>query len=158
LIGESRSLFDLISVYPTEIVSFAKFNKAVKKASERLEDIRSSGSEICLLIDLMTKNKLGNIELYNAKKIEALNSINILKNKVDESEAKENESLSKFKKDNEIEVGKIKSLIKDLATRFNTIEFNQTKVTAKEMKDILSKIREILPSINNLEAQSRKIQ
>jgi hypothetical protein len=69
----------------------------------------------------MTKNKLSNIEVYNAKKIEALNSINMLKNKVDESEAKENESLSKFKKDNESEVVKIKVLIKDLAVRFNTI-------------------------------------
>jgi len=27
----------MISVYPTEIVSFARFNKAVKQASERLE-------------------------------------------------------------------------------------------------------------------------
>jgi hypothetical protein len=59
----------MISIYPTEIVSFAKFNKAVKQAAERLDDIRSSGSEICLLIDLMAKNKLGNIEIYNTKKI-----------------------------------------------------------------------------------------
>jgi hypothetical protein len=66
--------------------------------------------------------------------------------------------LSKFKKDNEAEVTKIKTLIKDLATKFNTIDFNQTKVTAKEMKDILTKIREILPAISALEAQSRKIQ
>lgn len=36
---------------------------------------------------------------------------------------------------------KIKTLIKDLAVRFNAIEFNQTKVTAKEMKEVLSKIK-----------------
>lgn len=83
LVGESKTLFDLISVYPTEIVSFARFNRAVRQAAERLEDIRSAGSEICLLIDLMAKNKLGNLETYNAKKIEALNSITVLKNKVD---------------------------------------------------------------------------
>lgn len=33
LILESKALFDMISIYPTEIVSFAKFNKAVKQAS-----------------------------------------------------------------------------------------------------------------------------
>ena len=32
--------------------------------------------------DLMVKNKLGNLELYNAKKLEVLNSINALKAKV----------------------------------------------------------------------------
>jgi hypothetical protein len=38
----------------------------------------------------MSKNKLSNLEIYNTRKIEALNSVNALKNKVDESEAKEN--------------------------------------------------------------------
>lgn len=38
----------------------------------------------------MTKNKLGNLEAYNAKKAEALNAINALKGKVEESEAREN--------------------------------------------------------------------
>ena len=98
LVTESYSLLNSISVYPTEIYSFANFNKSVKLAAERLEDIRSSGSEICLMVDLMGKNKLGNLELFNTKKIEVLNSINALKAKVDESEAKENESLSKFKR------------------------------------------------------------
>ena len=36
LIVEAKSLFDSISSYPTDIVSFAKFNKAVKLAAERL--------------------------------------------------------------------------------------------------------------------------
>lgn len=69
---------------------------------------------------------------------------------MDESEAKENESLSKFKKDNEAEVTKIKTAIKELAGKFNAIDFNQTKVTAKEMKDILARIRDILPAISAL--------
>ena len=59
-------------------------------SGERLDDIRSSGSEICLMVDLMVKNKLGNLEFYNSKKMEVLNSINALKVKVDESEAREN--------------------------------------------------------------------
>ena len=57
-------------------------------SGERLDDIRSSGSEICLMVDLMVKNKLGNLEFYNSKKMEVLNSINALKVKVDESEAR----------------------------------------------------------------------
>jgi len=40
------------------------------------------------MVDLMGKNKLGNLELYNTKKIEVLNSISALKSKVEESEAK----------------------------------------------------------------------
>lgn len=36
----------------------------------------------------MSKNKLSSVEIYNSKKIEALNSINALKSKVEESEAK----------------------------------------------------------------------
>jgi hypothetical protein len=58
--------------------------------------------------------------------------------------------LSKFKKDNEAETAKIKANVKDLASRFNGIEFNQVKATAREMKEILNKIREILPAISNL--------
>lgn len=72
-----------ISNYPTDIVTFAKFNKSVRMASERLDDIRAAGSEICLLIDLMGKNKLGNLEAFNAKKVETLNAINALKAKVE---------------------------------------------------------------------------
>ena len=157
LIAEARTLLDSISSYPTEIYSFADFNKAVRLAAERLEDIRSTGSEICLMVELMGKNKLGNLDLFNTKKLEVLNSINALKSKVDESEAKENESLSRFKRENEVEIGKIKGYVKDLDGKFNAIEFNQIKVTAKEMKDILAKIKDILPAINSLETQAVRI-
>ena len=109
------------------------------------------------MVDLMVKNKLGNLEFYNSKKMEVLNSINALKVKVEESEARENESLSRFKRENEIEISKIKLSVKDLSTRFNAIEFNQIHATSKKMKEILSKIKEILPMINNLEVQSQKI-
>lgn len=46
--------------------------------------------------------------------MEVLNSISILKSKVEESEAKENESLSRFKRENEIEIGRIKLMAKEL--------------------------------------------
>lgn len=35
----------------------------------------------------------------------------------------------------------MKTSIKDLSAKFNLIEFNQTKVTAKQMKQILGKIK-----------------
>jgi len=44
LVTECYSLLNSISVYPTEIYSFAGFSKSVKLAGERLEDIRSAGS------------------------------------------------------------------------------------------------------------------
>jgi formate-dependent nitrite reductase cytochrome c552 subunit len=94
-----------------------------------------------MLVDLMSKNKLGSLELFNSKKVEVLNSIADLKGKVEESEAKENENLSKFKRENEVEIAKIKASVKDLEGKFNSIEFNQIKATAREMKEILSKIR-----------------
>ena len=65
--------------------------------------------------------------------------------------------MSKFKKDNEAETGKIKASVKELASRFNGIDFNQVKATAREMKEILNRIREILPAVSALEGQSRKI-
>ena len=158
LTAEAKSLLDMISTYPTEIFAFAAYTRAVRNASERLEDIRGAGSEICLLIDLMSKNKLGNLEFYNGRKIEALNAIAALKGKVEESEAKENESLSKFKKDNEVEVGRIKTTVKELSGRFNAVDFNQIKVNNREMKETLTAIRDILPAINALEQQSQRIQ
>ena len=62
----------------------------MKEAAERLEDLRAIGSEICLFVDLMQRNKIPNLEICNAKKAEALNTIQALKAKVDEAEAKEN--------------------------------------------------------------------
>ena len=148
----------MITVYPTEIFAFAAYTRAVRNASERLDDIRADGSEICLLIELMSKNKLGNLEFYNSRKIQALNAIATLKGKVQESQAKQNESLSKFKKDNEVEVGRIKTMVKQLTVRLNAVDFNQIKVTNKEMKETLTAIQNFLPPINALEQQSLRIQ
>lgn len=36
LTAEARGLLESISIYPTDIISFAKFNKAVRAAAERL--------------------------------------------------------------------------------------------------------------------------
>ena len=67
-----------------------------------------------------------------------------MKGKVDEANAKYDHRLSKFKKDIEVTISRIKNNAKELSSKFEAINFDNSD---SEINEILMKISSVLPQI-----------
>ena len=85
---------------------------------------------------------------------DVIKTINTLKDTVNDASGKYDQRLSKFKKDIEGTINKIKVNAKELNSKFEAINFDNPDSSINE---ILMKIGSVLPQINDIEQQIVKI-
>lgn len=82
-----------------------------------MDTVIEGGKEIKQLLFLLEDNKSPNLDVYKVNIKSLMSQITELTNKVHEAEAKQDQRLSKFKKDIEVTIKKIKTNVKDFSVK-----------------------------------------
>lgn len=149
----AKMLLESINIIPNDS-NFVEFTKAVKNASDSLDEIIDIGKEMKQVLILLEENRRPNLDIHRTNIKEAMGAISELKTKVDEANAKYDHRLSKFKKDIETSISKIKNNIKENSSKLEQIESEQNE---NDIEQVLFKIGGTLSPIEEIESQATNI-
>jgi hypothetical protein len=97
---------------------FVEFTKAVKKASSALDGLIDGSKALTQMNALFDENKSQNHDNNKISTKKATDNISKLRAKVEESNAKYDQSLTHFNKGLKVRISKVQTSVKELSSKF----------------------------------------
>lgn len=148
---EAKALLESINLIIPNDSNYVDLTKAVEHASENLQQIIETETEINQIVIILNSAE----RQINLNMNEMKGAIRELKAKVEEAHATDSHRLSKFKRDVDARILRIKAVLKDNTAVLDQIEANQNE---RDAASVIERIKGALPSITNITQQAANIE